>query len=96
MEDHLLEFIDLSVRESCNQSEAVRCIHISLLCVQQQPDDRPSMSTVVLMLGSETDLPEPKQPGFLLETQLLDQYSSSSKPEFSSSNEITMSVLQAR
>ena len=43
-------------------SEELRCIHLSLLCVQQRPEDRPSISSVVVMLGSENALPQPKQP----------------------------------
>ncbi|KAJ0103552.1 hypothetical protein Patl1_04483 [Pistacia atlantica] len=60
-----LELVDPFLGKSCNLSEVTRCIHISLLCVQQHPEDRPSMSSVVLMLGSEIALPQPKQPGFL-------------------------------
>ncbi|GLT83438.1 hypothetical protein SLE2022_017280 [Rubroshorea leprosula] len=45
-------------------SEVLRCIHVGLLCVQQRPEDRPDMLSVVLMLKVESALPEPKQPGF--------------------------------
>ena len=37
---------------SRSASEVLRCIQISLLCVQQRPEDRPTMSSVVQMLGS--------------------------------------------
>ncbi|MED6111860.1 hypothetical protein PIB30_056219 [Stylosanthes scabra] len=37
-------------------SEALRCVHISLLCVQEHAHDRPNMSSVVMMLGSEISL----------------------------------------
>ena len=38
-------------------------MHIGLLCVQQDPDDRPTMSDVVVLLGSESmALPQPRQP----------------------------------
>ena len=62
-----LELIDTHLGESYNKSEALRCIHIGLLCVQHHPDDRPKMASVVVMLSSESDLPHPKEPGFLLE-----------------------------
>ena len=44
--------------------DALRCMHIGLLCVQEAPEDRPTMSAVVVLLqGSEsTSLPEPRQP----------------------------------
>ncbi|KAG8080247.1 hypothetical protein GUJ93_ZPchr0007g5349 [Zizania palustris] len=35
-------------------SDVMRCIHIGLLCVQGEPADRPVMSSVVMMLGSDT------------------------------------------
>ena len=51
--------------ESGSTSEIVKCIHIGLLCVEENPQDRPTMSTVVVMLGSESiALPEPKHPAF--------------------------------
>nr|XP_023924916.1 G-type lectin S-receptor-like serine/threonine-protein kinase At4g03230 [Quercus suber]XP_023924917.1 G-type lectin S-receptor-like serine/threonine-protein kinase At4g03230 [Quercus suber] len=64
-EDKVLEFVDNFLMESCWTSEIVRCIHIGLLCVQENPNDRPTMSTVVVLLGSESiALPEPKHPAF--------------------------------
>ena len=51
--------------ESGSTSEIVKCIHIGLLCVEENPQDRPTMSTVIVMLGSESiPLPEPKNPAF--------------------------------
>ena len=62
-----LELVDHTVRESYTPNEAVRCIHIGLLCVQEDPEDRPTMATIVLMLDSFTvTLPVPKQPAFFL------------------------------
>ncbi|TXG67285.1 hypothetical protein EZV62_008560 [Acer yangbiense] len=95
-ESRPLELIDPFLGESCTESEAIRCIHISLLCLEHQPDDRPSMSSVVLMLGSDNALPEPKQPGFLMDKKPQLEPDSSNKPEFSSSNEVTISLLEAR
>ncbi|KAK9212453.1 hypothetical protein WN943_001835 [Citrus x changshan-huyou] len=57
------QLIDPCIQGSFNLAEVIRCIHIGLLCVQQHPKDRPSMPSVILMLGSETVLPQPKQPG---------------------------------
>ena len=55
-----MELADDFLVENGNLSEVLRCIHICLLCIQQQPEERPSMSSVVLMLGSEIELPLPK------------------------------------
>ncbi|XP_028800711.1 G-type lectin S-receptor-like serine/threonine-protein kinase At4g27290 [Neltuma alba] len=93
-EGKALELIDKNVENSCIASEVLRCIHISLLCVGEHPEDRPSMSSVVLMLGSEMDLPNPRQPGFYLNKFSVE--SNSSQPEFGTSNEMTITQLIAR
>ncbi|KAL6651970.1 hypothetical protein ACP70R_010895 [Stipagrostis hirtigluma subsp. patula] len=55
--------VDSSVVESCSLDEAVRCVHLGLLCVQNHPNARPLMSSIVFMLENETaPLPTPKQP----------------------------------
>ncbi|CAK7338301.1 unnamed protein product, partial [Dovyalis caffra] len=82
--------------ESCNLSEVMRCINICLLCVQQHPDDRPSMASVVWMLGGENTLPQPKKPGFFKGSGPFETPSSSSKIELLSTNEITTSLLYPR
>ncbi|KAK1685675.1 hypothetical protein QYE76_046523 [Lolium multiflorum] len=59
------ELMQTSVSESCPLHEAVRCIHVGLLCVQDDPDDRPLMSSVIFMLGNEIALlPAPKRPAY--------------------------------
>ncbi|KAB5521599.1 hypothetical protein DKX38_025918 [Salix brachista] len=91
-----LELIEPLPEESCNLSEVTRCINISLLCVQHHPDDRPSMSTVVWMLGGENTLPQPKEPGFFKGSGPFEPSSSPSNIELSSANEITNSLLYPR
>lgn len=45
--------------------EIRKCIQIGLLCVQEFAEDRPSISSVLVMLTSETtSLPAPLQPAF--------------------------------
>lgn len=87
--------IDKSLDETCDISQILHCIHISLLCVQQNPEDRPGMSCVLLMFASEFELPEPKQPGFFGKYSS-DGDSSTSKQQISSTNEITITLLDAR
>ncbi|XP_017980127.1 PREDICTED: G-type lectin S-receptor-like serine/threonine-protein kinase At4g27290 [Theobroma cacao] len=89
------ELIDSFLQESCSLSEVVRCIHIALLCVQQRPDDRPSMSSAVLMLGSEIALVEPKEPSILMDNKSLETDSSSSNSKLSN-NDVTISTLDGR
>ena len=87
-----IELLDKCLRDSQNSSEVLRCIHVGLLCVQQSPVDRPSMPSVVLMLGSDCVLPHPKKPGYFVETDPTQQVYFESYP----TNDITMSVLEAR
>ncbi|KAJ8763606.1 hypothetical protein K2173_003078 [Erythroxylum novogranatense] len=86
-----MELLDKCFVDSANLAEVIRCIHVALLCVQQRPEDRPNMSTVVLMLGSENPLPEPKQPGFFTGRNPAES-DSSNKQESLSANEITMTL----
>lgn len=63
-----MEIVEATVRERCSPSEAVKCVAVGLLCVQEDPKDRPTMSNAVFMLSSGSDpasLPNPKQPAFL-------------------------------
>lgn len=64
-EGKALELIDPNIIDTCPISEVLRWIHIALLCVQDDPLDRPTMSIVVLMLGSQAvDLPQPSTPPY--------------------------------
>ena len=51
-------------------NKVIRCIHIGLLCVQEDPAHRPTLSTIVMMLSSNTvTLPVPKQPKFFAQSR---------------------------
>ncbi|GMP52749.1 hypothetical protein CsSME_00018451 [Camellia sinensis var. sinensis] len=95
-EGRSLELIDEALWDSCYLNEVLRSIHVGLLCVQQCPEDRPSMSSVVLMLGSEGALPQVKQPGFFTERNVHEASCSSSKDATVSANEITITLLNAQ
>ncbi|KAK4258886.1 hypothetical protein QN277_005285 [Acacia crassicarpa] len=58
-----LELLDPTLRGSYSRNEVIRCIHIALLCVQENPSDRPSMANIVLMLNSySVTLSLPRKP----------------------------------
>ncbi|KAL0835225.1 hypothetical protein Bca101_087114 [Brassica carinata] len=96
-EDKACELIDEALKESCTDvSEVLRAIHIGLLCVQQDPQDRPTMSVVVLMLSSDMLLLDPKEPGFYNERNLLYSDTTSINLEIPSKNFQTMSVIDPR
>ncbi|XP_070678947.1 G-type lectin S-receptor-like serine/threonine-protein kinase SD1-1 isoform X8 [Malus domestica] len=64
-EDRALEIVDSSL-ESYAPDEAMRCIQVGLLCVEEESKNRPSMSAVVFMLSGEASAPSPQQPAFSL------------------------------
>ncbi|KAM6585137.1 hypothetical protein CsatB_012139 [Cannabis sativa] len=64
-EGNPLKLLDPTVAQSYSENEVVRCINIGLLCVQEDPEDRPTMKTIVLMFNSYSiTLAVPKQPAF--------------------------------
>ncbi|KAL0311072.1 UNVERIFIED_CONTAM: Receptor-like serine/threonine-protein kinase SD1-8 [Sesamum angustifolium] len=67
-ENKILELMDECLSNTFVESEVKRCKCVGLLCVQKYAEDRPVMSSVLLMLGTEgAILPEPKEPGFFME-----------------------------
>lgn len=90
--ERTFELIDVRVRESYNAEEVLRCINVGLLCVQQRSIDRPSMSSVVLMLSSESELPQPEEPAcYFMGTNSLEENPFSCTP-----NNVTISELVPR
>ena len=65
-----LELADPTIRDSYSENEVVRCIHLGLLCVQEDPEDRPTMANIVTMLNSDSvTLPVPQQPAFFIPSE---------------------------
>ncbi|KAL8106693.1 hypothetical protein AgCh_023442 [Apium graveolens] len=91
-EDRLSELIDASIMESSDHDEAFRVILIGLLCVQQYPEDRPNMSSVLMMLTSKVTLPQPKQPGFFTERKHDEADTFGTILDLSSSNQTVTTV----
>ncbi|CAA7018245.1 unnamed protein product [Microthlaspi erraticum] len=88
-----LELVDPTIEESYDRDEATRCIHIALLCVQENPADRPTLSAIILMLTSiATFLPVPRAPGFCL-SNVSDV---TSRTITGSINDVTISGLDPR
>nr|CAB3473335.1 unnamed protein product [Digitaria exilis] len=58
----------LSVEEHHQEAEILRCVQIALLCVQENPEDRPDMREVVRILSNKgTQLDNPNQPAYFHE-----------------------------
>lgn len=89
--------VDESIGESFPTDEVLRCIKIGLLCVQEMPEDRPTMSSVVLMLGSDGALlPQPAHPGFVSARCPIEMDSSISKQESMSINNVSVTMFEGR
>ncbi|KAL3509579.1 hypothetical protein ACH5RR_028980 [Cinchona calisaya] len=96
-ERNAMELVDKKLLESCNGAEVMKCINIGLLCVQEDPSDRPAMPNVVIMLSRETTtLPSPNQPAYVARRRISGTSSLSSKAETSSMNRMTISVEEGR
>ncbi|CAN6452143.1 unnamed protein product [Victoria cruziana] len=60
------EFLDPVLRDAGSTTEMLRFLQVGLLCIQEDAASRPTMSTVLLMLGNDSlDLPLPTQPSFI-------------------------------
>ncbi|CAL5072948.1 unnamed protein product [Urochloa decumbens] len=58
------DLADPSISDTFLLDEVLLCSHVALLCVQENPDDRPLMSSVVFNLeNGSTTLPTPNNPG---------------------------------
>ncbi|GJW57558.1 putative receptor-like protein kinase [Tanacetum coccineum] len=66
-----LDMIDPTLKTgSGSLRDTIRCIHIGLLCVQENVVDRPTMASVVLMLNSfSLTLPLPSGPAFFMHSK---------------------------
>ncbi|XP_048492792.1 G-type lectin S-receptor-like serine/threonine-protein kinase At4g27290 [Beta vulgaris subsp. vulgaris] len=82
-----LDLADPLIQNSSYAYQLQRSIQIGLLCVQQHPEDRPSTSLIAVMLSSDCELLEPKEPGFYIGRCL---------PQESRSNDCTITSLLGR
>ena len=58
-------FVGLSYYGYLFTDEVLLCVHVGLLCVQENPADRPRMSYVVFVLeNGSTTLPTPNRPAY--------------------------------
>lgn len=92
-----LELVDHPLNGSCPPNEVLRCIHVGLLCVQEQATDRPTMSDVVSMLTNESlALPIPKKPAFFIDVTIEGPEATEKKSEVCSVNKVSITEMEAR
>ena len=84
-----MKIVDPLLDETYPANKVSRCIQIGLLCTQEHATDRPTMSTVVFMLGNDAPLPSPKGPAFILKGT----YNSTNKSTSATSNSINEITL---
>nr|XP_027123987.1 cysteine-rich receptor-like protein kinase 29 [Coffea arabica] len=95
-EGRISEITDSCLDETISTSEALKYVHVGLLCVQEKAADRPTMSDVVSMLLKESmALATPKRPAFA-EIMTLNNTKLPQNPESCSLNEVTISDVQGR
>ncbi|CAN1783538.1 G-type lectin S-receptor-like serine/threonine-protein kinase At1g11330 [Linum perenne] len=92
------ELIDPAVKNTtcCNLTEAVKFIHVGLLCVQEAPIDRPTMASVTQMLSSNDSqsFTTPGELAFITRRAIPE--SSYQVPMNCSNNQITVSFPSGR
>ncbi|KAL3615028.1 hypothetical protein CASFOL_040689 [Castilleja foliolosa] len=99
-EENVGVVIDKRITSPSHRAEVVRCVHIGLLCVQELPQDRPCISSVLSMLRSEImELAKPKQAAFAFNSSHSYTGTSSSQQSQKSSsscNNVTLTVVDGR
>lgn len=91
------DFIDQSLDDTESPCKIMRCMQVALLCVQENPNDRPSMLEVYSALKNEASpICTPKRPAFSVNRGEDAEETYQSKTGFSSINDVTISQLMAR
>lgn len=68
-EGTIAEMVDFSLGRNYPGAEVLKCVHIGLLCIQQNPANRPTMSEIIVMLNSDatSSMPAAARPTFFLD-----------------------------
>lgn len=90
-----LELLDPTIGDQFPRYEVLKCIQIGLMCVQDGPADRPSMSEVIMMLSSYTiSSPAPARPAFYVPMEKEEPGSAKGYSNGSSSDQRKTSSVQ--
>nr|GMD93013.1 cysteine-rich receptor-like protein kinase 25 [Ipomoea batatas] len=97
-----LGIVDPVLGESYSRNEVIQCIHIGLLCIQENVDERPTMGNVDLMLNSYSITKSvPREPAFFYSGRSSEQRGVESNKSMSKSmpwsvNEMSITELGPR
>lgn len=59
------DLLDTTIMDTYSPDEVLLCVHVGLLCVQENPDNRPHMSYVLFVLeNGSTTLPDASRPAY--------------------------------
>ncbi|KAL8465864.1 hypothetical protein ACS0TY_035107 [Phlomoides rotata] len=97
VEGKAIELIDPTLDEhSIHKSVIIKCTNVGLSCVQDNANDRPYMTDVITMLTNESSqLPEPKQPAFFIETSDRED-DKEADVENPCTNSLSVSIMEGR
>ncbi|KAE8770204.1 putative serine/threonine-protein kinase receptor [Hordeum vulgare] len=86
---------DSSIMDNCSLDEVLLCVHVALLCVQENPDDRPHISSIVFNLeNGSTSLPTPNCPAYFTRQGVqVDQFRNDIQ---TSTNRFTLTEIEGR
>ena len=92
-----LELVDPTISDSCVEYQVIRCIHVSLLCVEDGAVDRPTMSDMLSMLTNESiQLPLPKKPAFSIGRKAIEANMPNRESGVHTVNGLSISEMDAR
>ncbi|XP_026432562.1 cysteine-rich receptor-like protein kinase 10 isoform X2 [Papaver somniferum] len=93
-----IEILDPTLKDTFSRSEAMRCIHVALLCVQEIVADRPTMPRVVQMLNNSVIGQDyiPSSPAFLADIKRHIELQGYNESVTCSVNEVTVTELYPR
>ncbi|XP_019159375.1 PREDICTED: cysteine-rich receptor-like protein kinase 7 [Ipomoea nil] len=96
-EGNAMDLLDDSILVECSKEcEVLKCINVGLLCVEEDPNHRPSMPNVFLMLTDESmNLPKPNQPAFVTRNRIFND-STTLESDKLCSNQLTFSEQEGR
>ncbi|KAJ9690127.1 hypothetical protein PVL29_012666 [Vitis rotundifolia] len=95
-ESRPLELVDSALGNMFPSNEVLKCIHIGLLCVQEDAADRPTMSSVAFMLNSySSTLDHPAPPPLVGENRSKELQWPATRSQYSL-NELDASEIEPR
>ena len=92
-----IELMDPTLSDSCSSKQFLRFIQIGLLCTEESPMDRPTISEVISMITNEsTIIPTVKKPAFTNLDNDINRNHCINDLENNSNNNVSISTMNGR